>query len=122
MGEPYQRSVAAKAPHVVASGGLIHDRALGRATVGQVVGQQVIDGICIATQDDPEEDIREIALGIDTPSLQVSMSVAKVGLFSAPRSWPSDRAFSAGGSSQGHSAQVGQLVEFHYRWHPFYGG
>jgi hypothetical protein len=22
--------------------------------------------------------------------------------------------------SQGHSAHIGQLVEFHYRWHPFY--
>ncbi|HQT90289.1 MAG TPA: hypothetical protein PK677_17445, partial [Acidiphilium sp.] len=24
--------------------------------------------------------------------------------------------------SQGHSTHVGQLVEFHYRWHPYYGG
>lgn len=26
------------------------------------------------------------------------------------------------GPSQGHSAHVGQMVEFHYRWHPYYGG
>lgn len=24
--------------------------------------------------------------------------------------------------SRVHSAHVGQMVEFHYRWHPFYGG
>ena len=24
--------------------------------------------------------------------------------------------------SQVHSAHVGQMVEFHYRWHPYYGG
>src|SRR3546814_14360057 len=30
--------------------------------------------------------------------------------------------FSVGVPSQGHSAHVGQMVEFHYRWHPYYGG
>src|SRR3546814_9056030 len=30
--------------------------------------------------------------------------------------------FSVGVPSQGHSAHVGQMVEFPYRWHPYYGG
>jgi len=41
------------------------------AVVGRVVEQQVIDGICIAAQDDPGEDVGEISLGIDAAQFSI---------------------------------------------------
>ena len=53
-------------PHWQALGGLFDDGAGCGATIYPVVGEQIIDGICVAAQDDTGEDIGEVGLRVDT--------------------------------------------------------
>jgi hypothetical protein len=54
-------------------------------------------------------------------SLQVSISEAMTAQCSPPPSEPANRAFLRLRLLSVHSAHVGQEVEVHYRWHPYFG-
>lgn len=73
----------------------------GGATIYPVVGEQIIDGICVAAQDDACENIGEVSLRIDTaqfarfdragegcPVFSPQVMACKQGIFPLEGKWP----------------------------------